>query len=168
MAEIQQRLIRLEPDRLDHTVDYGLTLLRLGYIPDSRIQFHGALELEETPRVYNALGVTYDMEGDHRAAQAYYRIALEHDVEYLAALANLGLSLGISGDYADAVRILQRLNAHPKSREEHRRILAAVHGMAGNMEAAESIAGEGFDEGEVARTIEKYGLAPPKARQHGI
>ena len=168
LAEIQQRLIRLEPDHLDYTVEYGLTLLRLGRTVDARVQLHGVLDLEETPRIYNALGVTYDMEGDHRSAQAYYRIALEQDLDYLAAMANLGLSLAISGDYPDSVQILSRLNAHPASEAEHRQILAAVHVMSGDVAAAQSVAGEDFNEATVDQTIQRYGLMPPKPQKDGI
>ncbi len=160
LAKVQQVLIALRPDDPELAIDYGLSLLRLGHRTDARIQLHSALEMSDAPRIYNALGVTYDMDGDHRSAQAYYRIALENDRAYLSAMGNLGLSLALSGDVGESLAILKRLVADPSSEPKHREILAAVHAMTGDLEAAGAVAGRAFDAAAGEDAMKRYGLAP--------
>ena len=160
LASVQAALLDLQPHNGELVVEYGMTLLRLGRKKDARIQLHTALEDSDAPRIYSALGVTYDMDGDHRSAQAYYRIALENDPEYLAAMGNLGLSLALSGDHRDSVAILTRLVADPASKAEHREILAAVYAMAGDLDAAGAVTGRAFDAAEAERAMNHYGLTP--------
>jgi Flp pilus assembly protein TadD len=100
------------------------------------------------------------MDGDHRSAQAYYRIALENDRAYLSAIGNLGLSLALSGDTGDSLAILSKLVADPGSRAEHREILAAVHAMTVDLEAAGKITGTVFDAAAAERAMKRYGLTP--------
>jgi Flp pilus assembly protein TadD len=160
LAKVQQVLIALQPNDPELAIDYGLSLLRLGHQTDARIQLHTALEKSDAPRIYNALGVTYDMDGDHRSAQAYYRIALENDRGYLSAMGNLGLSLALSGDIEESLAILDRLVADPASETKHREILAAVHAVTGDLEAAGKAAGRAFDAAAAERAMKHYGLTP--------
>ncbi|CAN0416181.1 unnamed protein product, partial [Discosporangium mesarthrocarpum] len=55
-----------------------------------------ALKISESPRIYNALGVAFDLIGDHGAAQAYYRTGLDVSASNLSLQNNLGLSLSVS------------------------------------------------------------------------
>jgi len=160
LAQVQVALMELQPHDGELLIEHGLTLLRLGRKRDARIQLHNALEDSDAPRIYNALGVTYDMDGDHRSAQAYYRIALENDRDYLSAMGNLGLSLALSGDYRDSVAILTRLVADTASKAEHREILAAVYAMAGDLDAAGAVTGRAFDAAAAERAMQHYGLTP--------
>lgn len=130
LEQVQQRLLGLNPGDRDLTVEYGMTLLRNGKVSAARVILHRALDEKEDPRIFNALGVAFDLEGDHKSAQAHYLIALGLEQNNLAAMANLGLSLALSEDFPKAIRILTQLNDHPKSKEEHRVILDRVHAMA--------------------------------------
>ena len=155
LTEVQARLWQLTPSDNELGIDYGLALLKQGQGRDARIVLHDVLDRVEDPRIFNALGVSYDMEGKHREAQAYYRIALEVKRGYQAALGNLGLSLAIVGDFDDSITILNRLK---KKRPEQRELLAAVHALAGDMTAAQTIAGDNFDEAAAERAAAKHGL----------
>ena len=130
LEQVQQRLLGLNPSDRGLTVEYGMTLLRNGKVSAARVTLHRALEKKEDPRIFNALGVAFDLEGDHKSAQAHYLIALGLEQDNFAAMANMGLSLALSEDFSKAIQILTHLNDHPKSREEHRLILDRVHAMA--------------------------------------
>ena len=64
----------------------------------------------------NDLGVARDLMGDHTGAQEAYRQALGIDPEDSAAQVNLALSMAMSGDAADAVRMLRPMASNPGHR----------------------------------------------------
>ena len=152
---VQARLWQLTPSDNELGIEYGLSLLRQGRGRDARIVLHAVLDRIEDPRIFNGLGVSYDMEGKHREAQAYYRIALEMKRGYQAALGNLGLSLAIVGEFGDSIMILSQLR---EPRPEQKELLAAVHALAGDMAAARTLAGENFDKAAAERAAAKHGL----------
>lgn len=115
-----------------------------------------ALKIEESGRVYNAIGVAYDLLGDHGAAQAYYRTGLDISAGDLNLQNNLGLSLSVSGRHDEAIRILRKSAASPRAKPRNRLNLALAYGMAGEMEAAAETARIDLDETSVQQNLGFY------------
>ena len=115
-----------------------------------------ALKISESPRVYNIMGVAYDLIGDHGAAQAYYRTGLDISAGNLNLQNNLGLSLSVSGRHDEAISVLRRSAASPRAQARNRLNLALAYGMAGQMEAAAETARRDLDEASVQQNLAFY------------
>ena len=115
-----------------------------------------ALKIEESGRVYNAIGVAYDLLGDHGAAQAYYRTGLDISAGDLNLQNNLGLSLSVSGRHDEAISILRKSAASPRAKARNRLNLALAYGMAGEMDAAAETARIDLDETSVQQNLSFY------------
>lgn len=155
-AEAYRRAVAIDAGDSTLLVDYGVLLLIMDQPKEARIQFNRALELEESPTLYNGIAVAYDVSGDHSAAQAYYRVALEIEPGNLAARSNLGLSLALSGDHLQSIKVLKSAVAHPYATREQQRMLAAAYALAGDLPAAAEIGGPGFDEAAAREILERY------------
>ena len=93
----------------------------------------------ESPEGYNGLGVAYDSKGFHDEAQKTYRKGLSYAPGDVSLTNNLGVSLTLSGRFAEAIRALQALSFDQKATPKIRQNLAFAHAFLGNMEAAEQI-----------------------------
>lgn len=67
----------------------------------------------EDPRIYNALGVIMDQQGQHADAQAYYRQGLEHSPRNVSLRNNLGLSMVLDGQPEQGLAMLRDVAAEP-------------------------------------------------------
>lgn len=155
-AEAYRRAVTIDASDSALLVDYGVLLLLIDQPTEARIQFNRALELGESPTLYNGIAVAYDVSGDHSTAQAYYRVALELEPGNLAARSNLGLSLALSGDHLQSIKVLKSAVAHPYATQEQRRMLAAAYALAGDLPAAAKVGGPGFDEAAAQEILERY------------
>ena len=93
----------------------------------------------ESPEGYNGLGVAYDSKGFHDEAQKTYRKGLAYAPGDISLTNNLGVSLTLSGRFAEAIRALQALSFDQKATPKIRQNLAFAYAFLGNMEAAEQI-----------------------------
>ncbi len=148
-----QRAVALDPDDLQMVADYGTILLVLNQPREARIQFNQALALAESPRYYTGIGLTFDMVGDHDAAQPYYLAALELDPTNLTARSNLGLSLALGGDHERAIALLEAAVENPAAKAQHHRLLATAYALAGDLAQAQAVGGADFAEGALAATL---------------
>ena len=155
-AEAYRRAVAIDASDSAMLVDYGVLLLLMEQPKEARIQFNRALELEETPALYNGIAVAYDVSGDHSTAQAYYRVALELEPGDLAARSNLGLSLALSGDHQQSIKVLKSAVAHPFATREQERMLAAAYALAGDLPAAAEVGGPGFDEAAAREILQRF------------
>ncbi len=90
-------------------------------------------------RAHNGLGIALDMMGDHAAAQANYRAAIELSGGNASYESNLGLSLALGGNPREAIRILERLACSPCATPRVRQNLSLAYGMAGDMKRAKEV-----------------------------
>src|SRR3546814_16350325 len=91
------------------------------------VQFDRATHSDaKDPRPYNALGILRDQAGEHEAAQAFYRSALERDPTNLSVRNNLGLSLALTGKRDEAIELMAELAVDPEAgqtvRPDERRV----------------------------------------------
>jgi Flp pilus assembly protein TadD len=87
------------------------------------------------PVGHNGLAIAYDQQGKHQEAQAEYRKALAQ-ADTSATRSNLGLSLAMSGNTADALVLLRPLAAEASATPRIRHNLAFALELAGQREEA--------------------------------
>ncbi|MEX2455195.1 MAG: tetratricopeptide repeat protein [Rhodospirillaceae bacterium] len=119
-------------------------------------QLEAALEIAESVNAYNAMGVAYDLLGDHGAAQAFYRTGLDVDAANAVLQNNLGLSLAVSGRHEEAISVLRRSARSPGATARQRLNLALAYGLAGEMSAAAETARIDLDERSVEQNLAFY------------
>jgi Flp pilus assembly protein TadD len=130
--------------------------------------------LEESPgdpKVLLLLGVTRDLAGQHREAQAYYRDGLVRAPGDPALTVDLALSLALSGEYPDAIAVLQPLAMAPTSSPQERQTLALIYGLKGNIPEAGRLNRIDLDEAAVEHNLAYYQSLrelAPEARNQAI
>jgi len=113
-------------------------------------------ESPDDPKVLLLLGVTRDLAGQHREAQAYYRNGLVRAPGDPALTVDLALSLALSGEYPDAIAVLQPLAMAPTSSPQERQTLALIYGLRGNIPEAGRLNRIDLDEAAVEHNLAYY------------
>lgn len=110
----------------------------------------------------NNIGITRDLQGRHREAQPSYRAARQVDPRMTGASVNLGLSLVLSGDMAEAVRELTPLAAAPDASPAVVENLGMA--LAGNGEPAEAsrVLARVMAPAEIAEVLAQYRGQPAR------
>jgi Flp pilus assembly protein TadD len=125
----------------------------------------------EDPKLLLLLGVTKDLEGQHREAQAYYRDGLAHAPGDQALSINLALSFALSGDYSNAIAVLQPVAMAPSALPHERQSLALIYGLKGDVSEAARLCRIDLDDASVEHSLAYYqtlrGLSP-EARSQAI
>ena len=125
----------------------------------------------EDPKLLLLLGVTKDLADQHREAQTYYRDGLARAPGDPALTVNLALSLTLSGDYANAVTVLQPLAAGPAASAHDRQTLALIYGLKGNAAEAVRLSRIDLDDAAVKHNLAYYQTLrelSPEARSRAI
>jgi Flp pilus assembly protein TadD len=118
--------------------------------------------LQREPRnavAFNDLGIARDLQGRHADAQSAYRQALAVDSEMNGAQVNLALSMAMSGQSGDAIRLLRPLASNPGASPQVRHDLAAVLVMSGDRTGAEQILSKDLSPPEVKQALAAYAAA---------
>ncbi|MGH7191213.1 MAG: hypothetical protein ACREF0_18745, partial [Acetobacteraceae bacterium] len=106
-------------------------------------------------------GIALDLEGQHTAAEASYRAALNAEPDDTAAEVNLALSLALAGHARQAIGMLRPL---AQSGSANRRIeddLAVALAMSGETEAASTVLSPELDQSQIALAIAGYQALQP-------
>ncbi len=141
----------------------GLGRLRLSSDP-TQAQLLFLKVLQRDPRnlvALNDLGVSYDLQGKHTAAQKFYREALGSDPTMRAAEVNLALSMAMSEQAPAAVKMLQPLASAPDASPRLRDDYAMALTVAGDKPAAARILGADLTPRQVDRALQAYGEFSP-------
>lgn len=107
----------------------------------------------DDPVILNALGVAYDLLGQHDRAASTYRLGLALDPTSVSLRNNLGLSLALQNDFDDALATLGPLAEGPGGGRRTRQNLALVYGLKGDLAAAERLSRMDLGEAEVRNNI---------------
>lgn len=121
--------------------------LALGH-PDKALPFAekaAALDARSVPAL-NLRGVVLDRLGRHPEAQACYRSLLKLSPQSIAGRTNLALSLALTGQYAEALDILQPIARSANATPQDRQNLAFVYGLKGDIAAARALGRVDLDE----------------------
>jgi Flp pilus assembly protein TadD len=110
----------------------------------------------------NDLGIALDLQGRHAAAQEAYRSALGAAPDMQAAMVNLALSLGLSGQAAQGADLLRPLAAAPDATPRVRHDFAIVSALAGDQQAAAQAFGADLPPDKVRAALRALdAFAPP-------
>jgi Flp pilus assembly protein TadD len=109
--------------------------------------------------------------GAHWEAQSYYQNGLAHAPGDPALTVNLALSLALSGNYPNAIAVLQPLAVSPSGSAQERQTLSLIYGLNGNTAEAARLGRIDLDDASVERNLAYYqtlrGLSP-EARNQAI
>jgi Flp pilus assembly protein TadD len=125
----------------------------------------------DDPKLILLLGVTRDMAGQHWEAQSYYRNGLSRAPGDPALTLDLALSLALSGDYPNAIAVLQPLAMAPTSSPRERQTLALIYGLRGNVAEAARLGRIDLDDVAVEHNLAYYQSLrelSPEARSRAI
>jgi Flp pilus assembly protein TadD len=125
----------------------------------------------EDPKLLLLLGVTNDLAGSHLEAQAYYRDGLVRAPGDPGLTVDLALSLAISGNYPQAISVLQPLAMSPAGTAQERQTLALIYGLSGNTREAARLGRIDLDDASVEQNLAYYQSLrelSPEARTQAI
>lgn len=151
-----RRALVVAPGNAEALRGLGITLVARDMPHHAIEKFVAAIAAGGDPRAYNALGVAHDMNGDRGAAQQAYADGLERDPENLTLLNNLGLSLALSGQHAEAISVLGRVTASPNATPRHRQNLALAYGLAGRADLAADVSNNDLAMRDVQNNLGYY------------
>lgn len=144
-AEAYRAAVAAAPSDVEARRGLGTALIAMGQ-PDAAItELEKALDIAKDYRIYNSLGVAYDMTGDHASAQTYYQTGLALSPGNLELSNNLGLSLALDGHYEAAIALLEKISNDPNAPSRYRQNLALAFGLAGNRDKARQVAQQDLD-----------------------
>ena len=128
-------------------------------------------ESPDDPKLLLLLGVSRDLAGQHGEAQGYYRSGLARAPGDPALTVNLALSLTLSGDYPNAIAVLQPLALASTASAQERQTLALIYGLKGSVAEAARIGRIDLDETVVEHNLAYYQTLrelSPEARNRAI
>ena len=128
-------------------------------------------ESPDDPKLLLLLGVSRDLAGQHGEAQGYYRSGLARAPGDPALTVNLALSLTLSGDYPNAIAVLQPLALASTASAQKRQTLALIYGLKGSVAEVARIGRIDLDETVVEHNLAYYQTLrelSPEARSRAI
>jgi Flp pilus assembly protein TadD len=100
-----------------------------------------------------AHGVTLDLLGRHTEAQASYRAVLNTSPRNVSARNDLALSLGLSGQYPEAIELLTSMSKSVTATPRIRQNLALVYGLMGDDARAADFSRSDLDKTDTASNL---------------
>ncbi len=115
-----------------------------------------ALKSPDNYRIYNSIGLAYDLEGLHEQAQNAYGRGLSRQPDHISLLNNLALSLSFESEYAPAIRLLSKAINLDYSQNTAQQNLIMVYAMSGEEEAARAMARTIMTPEEIELNMRRY------------
>ncbi|RAK55925.1 hypothetical protein DJ017_16120 [Phenylobacterium soli] len=115
-------------------------------------------------RVLVGRGVVLDRLGRHADAQASYRKALSREPRSVAARTDLALSLALSGQYDQALEILEPIARSAGASAQDRQNLAFVYGLKGDKADALAMSRVDLDESQAQANAKFFDYARAQPR----
>ncbi len=154
--EAYNDLLKLKPD--DIAAKRNLAMLYLGDFKAEQAEklLIDALNQKPDSKLFNSLGVAYDIMGrPDNAKQAYYS-GLSIGAADQNILANLGLSLALNGDVKKGAQIMQKAVNSPESNPVYRQNLALIYILSGQRDLAEKMLRLDLNDTEVTKIVAFY------------
>lgn len=119
--------------------ELGLARVQLALDQPGRALVHADRAVQLAPtneRVLVGRGVVLDRLNRHADAQASYRAALKIEPRSVAGRSDLALSLAMTGNYDEALEILEPIARSADASPQDRQNLAFIYGLKGDRQAA--------------------------------
>jgi Flp pilus assembly protein TadD len=113
-------------------------------------------ETPDNPQLLLLLGVTKDLSEQHLEAQDLYRRGLTLAPADPALTLDFALSLALSGNYPNAIAVLQPLAMSPGGSARERQTLALIYGLSGNTAEAARLGRIDLDDAAVEHNLAYY------------
>lgn len=134
------RASQTEPKALGPLIGLARVAIRQRRFDDAIALYGKVLVLSPGDSLAQAgLGAALDMKGDHAAAQAELRAALNSNPGDPVLSINLGLSLVLGGNPREGANVLLDVTRFPSAPPQAMQDLALAYGMLGNSQAAAEI-----------------------------
>ena len=147
--------------------EFGLARAQLQLNQPARALAHmdRAVALSPTnPRVLIGRGVVLDRMGRHAEAQASYRSALVQEPRSVAARSDLALSLAFTGQYDQALEILEPIARSAGATAQDRQNLAFIYGLKGDKHDAMAMSRVDLDEATAQANAKFFDYARQQER----
>ena len=156
-AVYYQQVLNLQQDNTEAQLGLGQAMV----FSNRPLEAVGYLEevAAKTPsnfRIYNSIGLAYDLQGLHGKAQEAYGKGLNIMPDHISLLNNLALSLAIENEYAPAIQLLTKTVNIDYSQTTAQQNLIMVYAMSGDEEAARTMANSFMTQQEVEENMEHY------------
>jgi Flp pilus assembly protein TadD len=151
-----RRVLAADPSNLEAMRGLGNIYIATDQPKSAVDAFQGVIAKKPSYQAYNGLGVAFDLQGKHAAAQKAYHEGLAENATSLTLQNNLALSLALAGDYPAAVDLLRRVTQSPQATLRHRQNLALVYGLAGDTTHAAEVAKMDLDPKAVESNLAYY------------
>jgi Flp pilus assembly protein TadD len=113
-------------------------------------------ETPDDPKLLLLAGVAKDQSERHGEAQDLYRRGLSLAPGDPALTLDLALSLALSGNYPNAIAVLQPLAISPTASRQERQTLALIYGLNGNLAEATRLSRVDLDDTAVEHNLAYY------------
>ncbi|MDG1996136.1 MAG: tetratricopeptide repeat protein [Emcibacteraceae bacterium] len=150
-------VLELEPDNTEAQLGMGQVMVldnrpmeAVGYLEEV------AGKSPENFRIYNSIGLAYDLQGLHEQAQSAYGTGLNIRPNHVSLINNLALSLAIEGEYEPAIILLGKAVNTDFSQTTAQQNLIMVYAMSGDERAARTMAGSFMTLPEIEENILHY------------
>jgi len=145
----------LDVDRDDQAKKRLARCYLLAGKPDPVITIYNEIinENDRDADAYSALGVAYDIKGDHKHAQESYRTALGIAPNDTNIQSNLGLSLAFSGNFEEAFQWLAPLGERIGATTKQRHNLAIAYALSGQWNKARTLFAKDLDHQAVEENL---------------
>ncbi len=149
------------PDDLQVLEGKAMTMIAVGEYQQALTILDRVIKEDgERWRALNAAGVALTLMGQYEESVEYLRAALKHNGNSPIVLNNLGLTLAAAKRYDRAIKAFEvarkQLPKEDAKRSQIELNQAMVHGIQGDMEAAERLAKQHLDEHEVYNNLGYY------------
>jgi|GEM_PF-2089342 len=125
-----RRVLDVDPGHVEARYRLGRQYISMKQYDLAANEFRAALrEAPNDPRLYNALGVSEGLFGDHQAAQAAFRQGLEVDSSHVSLRNNLALSLVLNGNADEGIAMLEDIAAGSTANETTQENLQLAYGI---------------------------------------
>ena len=155
--EAWRRALAVDPAASVALLGLGRLELSRGSAVDAELRFTRLLAgMPDNRTARNDLGVAFDLQGRHDAAQEIYAKLLALDPNDQVASVNLALSLSLSGHADQSVTILHGPGTRPDAPTRVRQNLAVALALSGNPRAAEKLLLTDLSPGDAAAALAGY------------
>jgi Flp pilus assembly protein TadD len=107
--KIYKAVLKQDENNLNALRGIGRAYMLDGDATAARPYLERIVRVSPTGSNFSALGVVYDMLGAYKAAQQHYKLALEKSPNDLTILNNQSFSLLMTGDYKNAILVLEKI-----------------------------------------------------------
>ncbi|MBM3510356.1 MAG: tetratricopeptide repeat protein [Alphaproteobacteria bacterium] len=138
--EVAIDVLKRAPDHPAIVAELGKAQLAAGQGLTALDTLARAIELDPKDwRARSALGIGFDLMGNHARAQQTYEAALAIAANELSLVNNLALSRALGGDIEGAIARLEAVVQTPRASAHVRQNLALLHAIQGNLARTEAL-----------------------------